>query len=363
MKPRYDFLALPNEIQVEIAKLSADIHITLPQTSKHFAALFSAALYSKEHKLALNNLRRLLNHAALGEWEDAKKLWALFPALLTCRGTVYHPNPPGITVDMNLGRYKYVNRTAWQIALMNEEYEMAEEMGKHMTEEEKQIQFAEIFPDGKIIKHHWNLKEAKKRLKAVFDEVFCDKDIWHLGYNPERMSINTRAALYTLHCYIKSASMQQTGLVFDARLYDFALQLYSKKYPSGGGTTDQYAFWCVRVEEYLAACLGTGYLRAHAQGIENPTPFTGCILRDNTSYFAFHRSPSSIPGYHFRIDRHGQPDTFGRSEWVDVGTLTMKSSSQTRIRFAELMSAKKEKRAEFMRRYAPENTLPLACIN
>lgn len=37
-------------------------------------------------------LRKLLNHAALGELENAEKIWKLFPDLLTCRGTIYHPN-------------------------------------------------------------------------------------------------------------------------------------------------------------------------------------------------------------------------------------------------------------------------------
>src|SRR5688500_13845707 len=36
--------------------------------------------------------RKLLSHAALGEWDQAEIIWLEDPCLLTYRGTIYHPN-------------------------------------------------------------------------------------------------------------------------------------------------------------------------------------------------------------------------------------------------------------------------------
>jgi len=113
------------------------------------------------------------------------------------RGTIYHPNPAYITPEMNPGRYKYVNRTVWQIAMMNEENEEAEAMGQVMTAEEKQNQFAEVFPDGTMVKSDWDLKKAIERLEAVFAEVIKDSLIDRDNLNV--MHDSTRRALNALY--------------------------------------------------------------------------------------------------------------------------------------------------------------------
>jgi hypothetical protein len=257
-------------------------------------------------RFSYSPLRKLLSHAALGEWDNARPLYTTLPFLLTCRGTVYHPNrvyqegqaPVTIPPEMNPGRYKYVNCTAWQIALMNEEYEIAEEMGKLMTEKEKREQFKEIFPDGKMVKYYWDLKEALKRLQDVFSEVIKDPSI--AENNLDNMSASTRKALYALYAYVKPAPEHRVGLVFDANLYVDALKLYEERF-NQFQNWDQRSFWCVRIEEHLASLLGTGYLRPHAQGIWNNLRRTGCILADNSSYFAFRRTLNSIPASHFFV--------------------------------------------------------------
>ena len=129
----------------------------------------------------LLEFRRVL-FRSLAELDAARPIWSEDPSLLTCYGTVYHPNrtyqdgqaPVDIPVYANPGRYKYVDRTFWQILMMNSEFEEAEEAGKLMTEEEKQKQFAEIFPDGKMVKYNSDLKEAKRLLQAVFKEAIKD---------------------------------------------------------------------------------------------------------------------------------------------------------------------------------------------
>lgn len=68
-----------------------------------------------------------------------------------------------------MGCYKHVNRTALQIAWMNEKYEIIEGMAKDMNEDEKKKQFDGIFPDGKLVKYNCDLEEAKKLLNVVFD--------------------------------------------------------------------------------------------------------------------------------------------------------------------------------------------------
>ena len=139
---RADYLSdLPDEKLLEISdSFCVRDFINLPQTSQRFSLLFF-----NEHQAALNCLRQLLNHGALGELEDAKRIWRAFPDLLTCRGTIFHPNriyvegqaPIDIPFNLNPGRYKYTNRTFYQILLLNSEFEEAEEVGKLMTQEEK----------------------------------------------------------------------------------------------------------------------------------------------------------------------------------------------------------------------------------
>ena len=103
--------------------------------------------------------RNLLSHVALGDWK-AKKIWENDPSLLTCRGTVYHPNRIyddqgnvffDVPADQSPGRYKYLDVTPFKIALMNEEWEMATEMSEHIDADEVDKQFLEVFPDRKSV--------------------------------------------------------------------------------------------------------------------------------------------------------------------------------------------------------------------
>lgn len=68
-----------------------------------------------------------------------------------------------------------------------------------------------------------NLKEGMRRLKAAFDAIFSDEEI--VFRHPEKTNSATRAALYTLYSYAKPKPEHQTGLVFDARLYEETLNV------------------------------------------------------------------------------------------------------------------------------------------
>lgn len=300
------FSIQPKEILQKIGEEPSGI-INLSNLSRAPYTLFSN---SNERRLGLECLRQLLSYSALGEWDDAEGMWKLFPDLLTCRGTIYHPNPPEITPEMNPGRYKYVDHTAWQIALRNEEWEIAVDMGEQMAEEEKQTQFAKIFPDGEI-KCHLDLKEATPLLKAVFEAVRKDETIneKHLDV----MNPGTRDALKNLYDYVKPNPKQQTGLVFNPDIYVEALKLYDENnrlLPRW----QQDKFWCIRIEEHLASLLGTGYLRHHAHGVGREGRAIGCKLADDSSYLAFRRSSNSVPGFHFRVDIYGGARADGAHE-------------------------------------------------
>src|SRR5947207_15741183 len=88
--------------------------INLSKYSTRFHSFFSNA-----RSPAQEYLRQLLSHADLGEYKDAKRIWKLFPELLTCRGIVFHPNntyvqgqePVAIPLHKNPGRYKCVGPT------------------------------------------------------------------------------------------------------------------------------------------------------------------------------------------------------------------------------------------------------------
>lgn len=316
-----DYLSnLPDETLLKISDsfCARRDYITLPQTSSRFSLLFF-----NERQQALNNLRLLLSHGALGKLEDAEKIWRLYPDLLTCRGTIFHPNrsyveekaPVDIPFYLNPGWYKYINRTFYQILLMNSEFEEAEEVGKMMTQEEKQKQFDEVFPDGKIKKSNFDLEEAKKLLQAVFDVVAKDEslkiEIEYTNYNVKNIIMNeaTREALYKLYAYAKPKSEHEMGLVFDPKFYHEALKLFDEKCSQFQRKQDRYTFWTICVEEWLAGCLGTGYLRPHAQGLGNSLTRRGCVLADGTPYFAFRRSSDSLPGVHFFIGYYGNRQT------------------------------------------------------
>ena len=331
-------LTLPDEVLDVMAVQSSPI-LNLSKLSKRFHLFFFDV-----RPLGLNLLRRLLSHGALGELEAAEIIWRGCPDLLTWRGTIYHPNriyiddndnplkePIDISFDQNPGRYKYVDRTFWQILIMNEEYEEAEEVGKLMSDEEKRKQFAEIFPHGEIKKYNFDLKEAKRLLQVVFDEVAKDQLID--GNDLSKMSKSTREAMLALYAYAKPKSEHDTGLVFDANFYIEALKLYDEK-SDQFKKWDRYKFWCIKVEEWLAGCLGTGYLRPHAQGIGNELSRSGCILANGSSCFAFRRSSHSI-----RIGFY-----IGREEDTLTFLLAGRFVLARRSLVTKLMSSKNENR-------------------
>lgn len=357
----------------------------------------SYKFFENDRSVMLQDLRKLLSHGALGELEKAEIIWKRFPNFLTCRGTIYHPNRTyvegrDIPFSVNPGRYKYTNQTFYQILLSNSEFEEAEEAGKLMSQEEKQKQRDEVFPDGEIkyyystfhrilsvklepaiddikvgdlvalredaqLTIYWlqggkivnksfrqdsvpsiveklpkvgeestdiklieeirsqysctsRIEEAKKLLQAVFEAVTKDESLnieRDKNYNIMNIIMDdaTRDTLDKLYRYAKPKSEHDIGLVFDPDFYYEALNLYDKKRNNFNQKWDRYTFWNVCVEEWLAGCLGTGYLRPHAQGLGNPLSRAGCVLADGSSYFAFRRQDSSFPGHHCFIGYYG----------------------------------------------------------
>jgi len=328
--------------------LSTSSICSLAITSKHCRQGFVVDKDDDESKKVyvnlLDSLRRLLSHAALGEWDAAYAIWSPDPSLLTCYGTVYHPS----RTTLHPGRYKYTNLTTWQIAWVNEEYEIVDEMAQHLDEEEKTKQFDEIFPDGELIKHNWNLKEAKRLLAAVFAVITQDTSINE--NNMDVMSESIRNTLNALYAYVQPTSEHKTGLVFDVNIYVEALKLYEDKF-NQFKTSHQRSFWCVRVEEHLASLFGTGYLRSHAQGIGNKLTREGCILSDKSSYFPFRRDLKSLPGVHFFVGYCGAVDV----QWLGTPVIRGRAA-----RISELVSSKNKRGAELTRQYSPAKTS--ACL-
>ena len=304
----------------------------LLRTSKKLFVSFKPTIW----QLADHPLRKLLSHGALGELDAAEILWKKDPSLLTCYGTVYHPNrsytddnghslspPIDIPFAQNPGRYKYINCTFYKILLMHSEFEEAEEAGKLMTQEEKQKQFDEVFPDGEIKKYNFDLEEAKKLLQTVFTAVAKDECLKiedDENYNIKNiiMSDSTREALYKLYAYAKPTSEHEIGLVFDPEFYHEALKLYDEKCGQFNQKWDPYTFWNICVEEWLAGCLGTRFLRPHSQGLGNPASRIGCALAGGLSYFAFRRPSGSIPGQHIFVGYYGTAAAAGAFGWRDV---------------------------------------------
>jgi hypothetical protein len=147
-----------------------NLRLTMP---KSFQPIYADLAKSQNFPL-----RKLLSHAALGEWDDAEKLYKQDKRLLACRGTVFHPNHVYIEggnfvdeIERHKIHYLYRNRSPWQIAVMNEEFDIADEMGQYMTDEEKQKQFLEIFPDGEIKKYNWDIEHAKQLLSKLFSAI------------------------------------------------------------------------------------------------------------------------------------------------------------------------------------------------
>lgn len=296
--------------------LSSGSIFNLGKVSRPFRRAFVSGDSSSQQTYAamLDDVRRLLSHAALGEWEAAEAIWNKDPSLLTIPGTVYHPNfayaagnePVAIPEDKSLGRYKFVNCTAWQIALRNEEYDEADLMGKYMTDEEKKKQFLQIFPDGDM-QYPQNLAKAKELLQKLSDAVSQDQSM--IGEDQDVMNGVTRKALNDFYDYIRPNPECQTGLIFDPNIYLAALRKYENDFDKFDWK--QRRFWCTRVEEGIASVLATGYLRTHLQ-YYTPKCYhrRGCLITwdgKETPYFAFRRPLSSpIPGYHFFIGNLGR---------------------------------------------------------
>lgn len=337
--------ALPKDVKNSIP-LDPSSVINLARTGRHFYALFTL---SGAYQRALSSLNKLLNHAALGELEAAEKILKLFPDLLTYRGTIYHPNrvyvkglpPVAIPFHQNPGRYKYMNRTSYQILLMNSEFEEAEKVGKLMTQEEKQKQFNEVFPDGQIKKYNFDLKEAKKLLLAVCEAMAKDECLKierdeHYIIKNIIMSDSTREALHQLYRYTRPKLEHEIGLVFDPEFYHEALKLYKEKFDHHFKQRwDRYAFWNICVEEWLVGCLGTRFLRPRIQGLDNSLTRRGCVLMDGSSVFSFRRTTNSFPRFYSFVG-HNSNSThvgFGRGE----------VASGVRVNFEEYVKQQREK--------------------
>ncbi len=352
--PSDDYISnKPTEILLKIGALSgASGFYNLVRTSNPMSSL----CFFTDYKQTLEPLRQLLSHGALGELEAAEQIWREYPDLLTLHGTVFYPpnrcytddqgqpldEPMDIPFAQNPGRPKYVNRTFWQILVMNEEYEEAEEVGKLMTAEEKQKQFDEIFPDGKMIKYGWDPEKANKLLQAVFDAISADDTItWNNQTKSFEMSDVTREKLHALYQYAKPKSEHQFGLVFPADFYLAALTMYDnhadKKFAN---KWNKYSLWSVCVEEWLAGCLGTGFLRSHSQGIGNESHRKGCVLADGSSYFR--RPADSIPGVHFYVGYTGRRRGVVRSASIRFLSKLMSSKNESRDRIYAAICAGRE---------------------
>src|SRR3990167_7703655 len=192
----------------------------------------------------------------------------------------------------------------------------------NMSDDEMIKQFLEIFPDKKIKKYQWNLAKAVKLLRKVLAAIIEDKVI--RAANLDLMNEQTRQALHALYDYVKPKPEHQIGLVFDAKIYVEALKLYGENMYMFA-KWHHYSFWSIRVEEWLAACFGTGYLRPHAQGIQKNFPRSGCVLADHSSYFAFRRPAKSLPGAHFFVDLDGSLNRALRSFPGPLPGLTLRA--------------------------------------
>jgi hypothetical protein len=372
MQPRDErlgvFSDLPNDLRIFILRFLDASIFNMVRTSRAFLKLitgdsFLKVKYFRDLTLldaqvrsdleilrqlnTINPIRRLLSHAALGEWESAEVIWTQNRSLVTCRGTVFHPNRfyendqvvAVIPATIHPGCYKYVNHNAWQIALMNEEFEEAALLGEQMSFDAKREQFREIFPTGEMVKYNWDLAEAKRRLMAVFEAIINDETLNE--NNLDVMKDATRVALYALYDYVKPAPEHKTGLVFDANIYVEALQCYEDKFKEFKNW-NQRSFWCVRIEEPLGALLGKRYQRPHAQGIGNPLHRRGCILDDGTSYLPFRREDKKVAGVHFFVGYYGGA---GRDPYAARGW------SGARRFFSELVSSSNKRGRELTQLY------------
>ncbi|OGT47657.1 MAG: hypothetical protein A3E83_07190 [Gammaproteobacteria bacterium RIFCSPHIGHO2_12_FULL_41_20] len=316
----------PDILQYELPKyLSGDDMVALSQTSRSAHALFQPLLYDKG---SLPLLKQALDHAARGEWDDVDTLLQQTPELLTYRGTIQHH-----------GRYKLVNRTIWQIALMNDEGENVDVMfQRHFAQlpnglEEMARQVQEVFPDGKMIKYDgWNLEKALDLFNSVLGAIKRDKTIDENNLN--KMNDDTKQALQAFYDYVtpKPSDAFTKGLLFDIRLFQTVLQKYGQKFDELNW--NQRVFYGVKLWDYLVRLLPTGYLRPLCQGLYSivdhnaPLSVNGCKLRtgagigngaavlplDSDTRFVFGQDFISIFGFGERGCRRMDGET--RSTWA-----------------------------------------------
>jgi hypothetical protein len=291
-----EFKQLKTAYDSNTLDLNTFLTICKPAQPTHATRFFQAP------EAASPMLQTLLNHAMLGELVQARELWREHPDLLKQAGTVFQPSD--ISPHHNPGRYHHQQLTYLQILWANGEYEEARQLEEHLGPEETAKQFFALFPDGIIQKNNFDLAHANTLLNNVFEALLQDKTI--TASNLDEMNDTTRDALYALHDYAKPDAAHQTGLVFDFNFYLAARTLLNTQGNRIGSNHNKSDFWRIRVEEWLKACLGTGYLRQLVRGINSNAPDpSGCLLSDYSSYFAFQRSPDAIPGLHFYVGDHG----------------------------------------------------------
>src|SRR3990167_4372871 len=333
-RPTTTIFDLPAEIFTdEVAKyLDGDSKAAFALVSHFTNTLFQPLLYDKD-KLPL--LKQALDHAARGEWNDVDTLLQATPELLTYRGTIQHH-----------GRYKLVNRTIWQVALMNDEGENVYEMFKRHFDrlpdgqnglEELTRQVQEVFPDGEMKKHEgWKLDKALNLFNAVFDAIKNDET---LNENDlDKMNHDTQKALKAFYDYVtpKPSDSFTKGLLFDIQLFQAVVKKYDDEFAELNW--NQRIFYGVKVWDYLVRLLPTGYLRPLCQGLyyivdkKEPLSVNGCKLRTDSGIGT---GAAVLP-----LDK-GLSFVFGRDfiRWVRC---------RRRVaRIGELMSSKSNKQKEF----------------
>lgn len=294
--------ALPPEMQCHIDKFldkdgRRNLYLARP-------SLFNEIAYRYK-------LRSLLSHTALGEREQAQKIYEADPYLLTIRGTVYHPNrvypdgghPIDIPEEWSPGRHRFSDLTALQIAWANEDFAAAALMCHYLTEKEIKKQFLQVFPDAKM-QYPQDLEIAQTILQDLLTAVIQDQTI--NCDDLDVMNTVTRNALTVLRDYIKPKLEHRQGLLVDPGIYLEARQLYNNNWRQSLNEA-QRKFWHTRVKEMIASVLGMGYLSCHTevsdQGLHHRG---GCLLADGSSYFSFRRGLDSIPGFNFfKSDKAG----------------------------------------------------------
>ena len=120
-----------------------------------------------------------------------------------------------------------------------------------------------------------------------------------------------------LYAYLQRTKVCTKGIVCDPYIYAEALHMYEEKF-SQFKNWGQRSFWRVRIGEYLAYLLGTGYLRPRNRAFAKDEDLLelDCTLEDNSSYLAFRRPIDSIPGFHFFIGPEGEIEN---NVWAGAG--------------------------------------------